>query len=82
MQNDLEKYFQKSDLIPAVIQEHGTGQVLMLAYMNRESLKKRWKPAILGFGPEAGRSFGIRAPQAVIFKRSFPYTAIVMMIPS
>ena len=40
MQNDLEKYFQKSDLIPAVIQEHGTGQVLMLAYMNRESLKK------------------------------------------
>ena len=40
MQNDLEKYFQKSDLIPAVIQEHGTGQVLMLAYMNREFLKK------------------------------------------
>lgn len=36
----LEKYFLKSDLIPAVIQEDGTGEVLMLAYMNRESLKK------------------------------------------
>lgn len=37
---DLEKFFKKSDLIPAVVQEAGTGEVLMLAYMNRESLKK------------------------------------------
>ncbi len=37
---DLEKYFVKSDLIPAVVQEKGTGEVLMLAYMNRESLQK------------------------------------------
>lgn len=40
MKVEIEKYFKKSDLIPAVIQEHGTGEVLMLAYMNRESLKK------------------------------------------
>ena len=37
---DLEKYFKKSELIPAIIQEDGTGEVLMLAYMNRESLQK------------------------------------------
>lgn len=37
---DLEKYFEKSELIPAIIQEASTGEVLMLAYMNRESLKK------------------------------------------
>lgn len=37
---DFEKYFKKSDLIPAVVQEQGTGEVLMLAYMNRESLQK------------------------------------------
>lgn len=37
---DLEKYFVKSDLIPAVIQEKSTGAVLMLAYMNKESLQK------------------------------------------
>ena len=37
---DVEKYFKKSELIPAVIQEESTGEVLMLAYMNRESLQK------------------------------------------
>ena len=37
---DIEKYFKKSDLIPAIIQENSTCEVLMLAYMNRESLKK------------------------------------------
>ena len=37
---NLEKYFEKSDLIPAIIQEAGTGEVLMLAYMNKESMQK------------------------------------------
>lgn len=37
---DVEKYFKKSDLIPAIVQEASTGQVLMLAYMNRESMQK------------------------------------------
>lgn len=37
---ELDKYFEKGELIPAIVQESGTGQVLMLAYMNRESLKK------------------------------------------
>ena len=37
---DLEKYFVKSDLIPAVVQEHSTGEVLMVAWMNRESMSK------------------------------------------
>lgn len=37
---NLDIYFQKGELIPAVITEHGTGDVLMLAYMNRESLEK------------------------------------------
>ena len=37
---DLTPYFQKSELIPAIVQEAGTGEVLMLAYMNEESLRK------------------------------------------
>lgn len=37
---NLALYFQKSELIPAIIQENGTGEVLMLAYMNSESLQK------------------------------------------
>lgn len=36
----IEKYFKKGDLIPAIVQEASTGEVLMLAYMNRESLLK------------------------------------------
>ncbi len=35
---NLERYFQKGELIPAIIQDIDGGAVLMLAYMNRESL--------------------------------------------
>ena len=37
---NLDKYFEKDELIPAVVQEKVTGEVLMLAYMNKESLSK------------------------------------------
>lgn len=36
---DLSRYFAKSELIPAIVQEASTGEVLMLAYMNEESLR-------------------------------------------
>ena len=38
--SDLGRYFTKSSLTPAIVQEAGTGQVLMLAYMNEESLRR------------------------------------------
>lgn len=37
---DIERYFAKGELIPAIVQEASTAKVLMLAYMNRESLTK------------------------------------------
>ncbi|MFT9055279.1 MAG: phosphoribosyl-AMP cyclohydrolase [Ethanoligenens sp.] len=37
---DIQKFFKKNPLIPAVVQEASTGEVLMLAYMNAESLQK------------------------------------------
>ena len=37
---DLKKYFVKAPLIPAVVQERNTKKVLMLAYMNEESLAR------------------------------------------
>lgn len=37
---DLDRYFVKSELIPAIVVEEKNGAVLMLAYMNRESLQK------------------------------------------
>ena len=33
-------YAAKADLTPAIVQEESTGEVLMLAYMNRESMQK------------------------------------------
>ena len=38
--DELDIYFRKSELIPAVIQDDDTDEVLMLAYMNRESFRK------------------------------------------
>ena len=37
---DMDSLFKKSELIPAIIQEDSTGEVLMLAYMNKTSLQK------------------------------------------
>ncbi len=36
---DLDLLFQKSDLIPVIIQEEGTGQVLMLGFTDREAVE-------------------------------------------
>lgn len=37
---NLERFFQKSELIPVIVQKQSTKEVLMLAYMNLESLRK------------------------------------------
>ena len=36
---DLKVFFKKSELIPAIVQDDENGEVLMLAYMNEESLR-------------------------------------------
>lgn len=46
---NFEKYFVKSDLIPAIVQEAGTGEILMLAYMNLESLQKTFETGYTWF---------------------------------
>jgi len=40
MGTQLAAFFQKQELVPAIVQEASTGKVLMLAYMNEASLKK------------------------------------------
>lgn len=46
---DFDKFFKKSELIPAIIQEKSTGEVLMLAYMNRESMQKTFETGYTWF---------------------------------
>ena len=52
---ELEQYFVKSDLIPAIVVEESTGQVLMLAYMNRESLEKTMETGYTWFWSRSRR---------------------------
>ena len=46
---DYDQYFKKSELIPAIVQEAGTGEVLMLAYVNRESLQTTFETGYTWF---------------------------------
>lgn len=46
---NLERYFEKAELIPAIVQEQGTGEVLMLAYMNKESLRRTFETGYTWF---------------------------------
>ena len=46
---DFDKFFKKSELIPAIIQEKSTGEVLMLAQMNRESMQKTFETGYTWF---------------------------------
>ena len=46
---DLDLFFEKGELTPAIVQETGTNQVLMLAYMNRESLELTLKTGYTWF---------------------------------
>ena len=46
---DIEKCFEKGELIPAVVQDAENGDVLMLAYMNRQSLEKTFESGYTWF---------------------------------
>lgn len=46
---NIEKYFAKTDLIPAIVTDYDTNEVLMLAYMNRESLEKTFETGYTWF---------------------------------
>lgn len=49
MKIDYDSFFKKSDLVPAIVQEKSTGEVLMLAYMNRESIEKTFETGYTWF---------------------------------
>jgi len=46
---DISALFVKSELVPTIVQEKDTGEVLMLAYMNRESLELTLKTGYTWF---------------------------------
>ena len=78
---DYDQYFKKSELIPAIVQEAGTGEVLMLAYVNRESLQKTFETGYTWFLAVPVRNYGIREQPPGICKRLWKSMRIVMTIP-
>ena len=77
--NHLDAYFEKGDLIPAIVYEVNTKTVLMLAYMNRESLKKTLETGYTWFWSRS-RHFGIKVQLPDICKKSSVCTVIATMI--
>jgi phosphoribosyl-AMP cyclohydrolase len=55
-----ELKFDEKGLIPAIIQDYKTDQVLMLAYMNRESLKKTLKEKRTCFWSRSRKKFWMK----------------------
>lgn len=52
--------FNKQGLIPAIIQDYKTGEVLMLAYMNKESLKRTLKLGKTCFWSRSRKEYWIK----------------------
>lgn len=60
--------FDENGLIPAVVQDAVSKEVLTVAYMNEESLKKRWKRRKHGFTAVLAKNFGIKEKRPAIHK--------------
>ena len=56
----MELKFDEKGLIPAIVQDHYTKQVLTLAYMNRESLAITIDEQRTCFGVVVVRNYGVR----------------------
>ena len=52
--------FDKDGLIPAIIQDYKTGQVLMLAYMNNQSLKRTLRMKKTCFWSRSRRAYWVK----------------------
>jgi phosphoribosyl-AMP cyclohydrolase len=52
--------FDKNGLLPAIVQDHKTGEVLMLAYMNRESLRRTLESKKTCFWSRSRKKFWVK----------------------
>ncbi|MFA5276235.1 MAG: phosphoribosyl-AMP cyclohydrolase [Candidatus Omnitrophota bacterium] len=52
--------FDKAGLIPAIIQDYRTGKVLMLAYMNKESLRRTLKSGKTCFWSRSRKEYWVK----------------------
>jgi phosphoribosyl-AMP cyclohydrolase len=55
--DDIKEIQFNNGLLPAIVQEYSSGQVLMLAYMNEESLKKTMETGTTWFFSRSRNKF-------------------------
>ena len=60
LSKDLEIKFNEQGLVPAIIQDAESNEVLMMAYMNRESIEKTLESGMTHFGAGVVMSCGKR----------------------
>jgi len=60
--------FDKRGLIPAIIQDYKTGAVLMLAYMNGESLRRTLKSGKACFWSRSRREYWVKGATSGCFQ--------------
>ncbi len=58
--NPKDLKFDKQGLIPAIVQDYKTGEVLMLAYMNKESVKRTLKTGKTCFWSRSRKEFWVK----------------------
>lgn len=66
-----ELKFDSNGLIPAVVVDHFTKEVLTLAYMNRESLAISMQKGLTCFTAVRANSFGSKAKRAATISTSW-----------
>lgn len=52
--------FDEQGLIPAIVQDHDNGQVLMMAWMNRESLEQTIKTGLCTYWSRSRQEFWVK----------------------
>ncbi len=52
--------FDQNGLLPAIIQDYKTGEVLMLAYMNLESLKRTLRDGLTCFWSRSRKEYWVK----------------------
>ncbi len=67
--------FQKAELLPVIVQEECSGEVLMLAYMNRESLELTLKTGYTWFYSRSRRELWNKGATSGHLQRVISLTA-------
>lgn len=72
---ELARYFEKAALVPAIVQEAATGQVLMLAYMDRQALVKTLETGETWFFSRSRQALWHKGESSGHFQRVLSITA-------